>query len=296
MIRAIWRSMRPHQWFKNFFIFAPALFTLDIFRKAFTVKLLVGFIGFSLISSAIYIFNDIKDREEDRLHPVKRFRPIASGQIPLGFAALIALFLFLSGLTILYTLQPKSALVGIGYVLLMVLYNFGLRKVALIDTITISVGFVLRVVAGGTLIQQPLSHWLLLCTFTLALYLSIMKRRQETVVVFNEENNRTRQVLFHYPSLQVMDGWCNILAGMSVIFYALYTVDPQTIAKHHTDNLIYTVPFVIYGVFRYQKVAYTSGSGEDPARLVLKDPGVIWAVILWTIVSGTILYYAHLQK
>ncbi len=160
------------------------------------------------------------------------------------------------------------------------------------DVIFIAVGFVLRVEAGAALIQQPVSHWLLLCTFTIALFLGMIKRRQEIGALKEIDAVSTREVLADYPPLSIIDGWINVLAAITLICYALYTVDPSTIAKHHTGSLIYTLPFALYGIFRYQKISLYGRAGEDPTKLVVSDVGIRTVVILWAVTVGSILYIA----
>lgn len=291
-------TIRPQQWVKNAFILAPALFSMRIVDPTVWSRLVLGFIGFSFLASGVYALNDLCNREEDRYHPVKRHRPVASGRITPGRAALISAVFVLSGIALLATAAKDAALAGATYFGLMALYSLGLRRLIILDVIIIAVGFVLRVLAGGTLIDDPVSPWLVLCTFTLALFLGMIKRRQEIVGLTGGsetapiDSPSSRAVLSKYPRLAILDGWINVLAGMSVLGYALYTVDPQTVAKHHTGALIYTVPFALFGVFRYQQLALEGTRGEDPTGLILKDAGMMVVIILWAVVVTLILLVA----
>ncbi|MCF7811737.1 UbiA prenyltransferase family protein [bacterium] len=302
------QTLRPNQWIKNSFILAPALFTLVILDSSHWTPLLIGFFGFSFTASAIYAFNDICNRHEDRLHPIKRNRPVASESLSVKNAVFLSVICFLIGITLLCTLGQTIALVGMAYVVIMIAYSLFLRNLVIIDVIIIAIGFVLRVLIGAFIIAEPLSHWLVLCTFTIALFLGMIKRRQELVGVYplvtadyspahereSDQSNekQTRSVLAKYPPIRIIDGWINVLSGMTILCYALYTVDPHTIEKHHTGALIYTLPFVIYGVFRYQQVSSASGAGEDPAGLVINDLRLRLTVLLWVVTVGVILYFA----
>ena len=278
---------------------APALFTLRIFDTSYIFPLLTGALGFSLIASSIYTFNDIFNRHEDKFHPVKRIRPIASGEFLVWTAAILSFCLFVAGLGLLQLAGGGTPFVGLVYVLLMVVYTLYFRKVQIIDVIIIGMGFVLRVLAGSMLINSVASHWLLLCTFTIALFLGMIKRRQEVMALqeYSSDDNSdncvaTREVLARYPAITVINGWINILAAMAVLCYALYTVDPETVAKHHTGALVYTLPFVLYGVFRYQQLAMVGNAGEDPTKLVTNDLGIKIIITLWAVTVGVILYLA----
>ncbi len=288
----IWKTARPYQWIKSAFLLAPALFALRIFDSSVWIPLLKGFFGFSFIASSVYTFNDIFNRSEDVDHPVKKHRPIASGKFSLSAAAVLTAVLLTAGLLLLKSVNLKAALFGASYALLMTIYTLYLRKVYLVDVIIIAIGFVIRVDTGGALISEPVSHWLILCTFTIALFLGMIKRRQEIAAFRSEGKQSIRKSLAQYPDLSVVDSWISVLGGMTVLCYALYTVDPATIAKHNTDKLLYTLPFVLYGIFRYRTVSLSGRAGEDPSELVMKDGAVKIAVALWAVAVGLVLYLA----
>ena len=295
--RLITGTLRPRHWIKNSFLFAPALFTLRLFDPQVWGTLLFGFLGFSLTASAVYAFNDIFNRREDREHPVKRLRPVASGRLKVGWAAALAVVAFGAGMGLLAAAGSAAAGLGLVYVGLMLIYTLWLRKLLVVDVILVASGFVVRVMTGAAIIAEPVSHWLLLCTFTVALFLAMIKRRQEIAAaagtVETGEVGAARTVLVKYPPLGVLDNWIAVLAGMTVLCYALYTVDPQTIAKHHTGALIYTTPFVLYGIFRYQQLASVGRAGEDPTGILMRDLGMKVVVLLWVGVVGVILYMAR---
>jgi len=290
-IKYIVQTLRPRQWVKSFFLLAPALFTLEVLNPAHWVHLLAGFFGFSLAASALYTLNDILDRVEDRQHPLKRRRPVAGGNLSVAEAGIIAATALAAGLWLLKFASPSAAVLAVGYAVLMLAYTLWLKRMMILDVIIIAMGFVLRVETGAVIVGERVSQWLLLCTFTIALFLGMIKRRQE-IAVLSAGAGQTRKSLAEYPSVSIIDGWINVLAGMTVICYALYTVDPNTVQKHHTEALLLTLPFVLYGIFHYQKLALTGREGEDPAALITKDWGIKLVVALWVLVSGVILYLA----
>jgi len=290
-------TTRPKQWIKNLFIFAPALFTLRILDSHLWGDLLLGFIGFSLVSSAVYTLNDIFNRAEDRLHPVKKNRPIAVGTLSIPLAVLLIAILLSAGAGLLTLVSYPAVFIALAYFALMLLYTLWFRRLMIVDVIIIGIGFVLRVETGAQIINEPTSHWIILCTFTIALFLALIKRRQEIIITTSLPDDRSvpsggRSVLSRYPNPTILDSWITVLAGMTILSYALYTVDPGTIAKHHTNMLLYTVPFVVYGIFRYHQRALTGSAGENPAQIVLTDTGIRFAVVLWVGAVGTILWIA----
>lgn len=289
----MWISARPRHWIKSSFLIVPALFTLQILDPHSWIRLISGVLGFSLIASSIYIINDIINRSEDELHPLKKNRPIASGILSVGHASAFSMVCFVSGSILLGLANISAVQYGLGYFGLMIVYTVFLRNLYIIDVITIAIGFVLRIMAGANLIDEPVSYWLILCTFTIAVFLGLIKRRQEIAAIEYAEPKPTRKVLSAYPSLSIVDGWINVLAGMTVLCYALYTVDPQTIEKHHTGRLVYTLPFVLYGIFHYQSIALSGRKGEDPVQLISGDTGLRIVVAVWGITVAGILYLAQ---
>lgn len=294
MGNTIFATLRINQWAKSAFILAPALFTLEILNPEHFRHLILGVMGFSLIASSVYILNDILNASEDRLHPVKRHRPIASGKLSPVSGVGIVIVLLPLGMLGLYLANPLASMWALGYFLLMLTYTLVLRRFFIIDIIVIAIGYVIRVEVGGALIEEPLSRWLLLCTFTIAFFLALIKRRQELSSLQDKSVASGRTSLDKYPTLAILDGWVNVLAGMTILCYALYTVDPDTIAKHQTSGLLYTIPVVIYGIFRYQKLAFTGRAGEDPAKLIIRDVGMIAVVVVWAIAVLAILFIARL--
>lgn len=269
------QAMRPHQWVKNLLVLAPLAFTakgLSLDPTAWTAALL-AFAAFCLAASSIYLLNDLVDRREDALHPKKRLRPIASGRLGLG-AARAQLVVQLALAAGVATRVPAHAGVPFvvwpaAYLLLNLLYSFWLKRLVIVDCMCIALGFQLRVQAGAAAIDVPASHWLLLCTFFFALFLAFCKRYEE-LGRQAEASGRTRATMDEYTNhfLNMMIG---PLAALSILTYALYTVSPETVRVHGTGALMFTVPFVTYGVFRYLFLVYRRSEGGDPASLLFRD-------------------------
>ncbi len=284
-------ALRPRQWVKNGFVLAPLVFARKVGDFHALTAAFMALLSFCAVSSAVYILNDLADRERDRLHPVKRNRPIASGRLSPRAALLEAVLLALLGLgTALAIPGPGPAFVAypLFYLVLNTAYSFRLKHVVILDVLCISVGFLVRVVAGGAAIQVPLSSWLILCTLFISLLLAILKRRAE-LIRLQEGKSSTRRVLEDYDP-----GFLDMLPGplgaMTIMAYSLYTVDRQTIAKFGSRDLILTIPFVIYGVFRYLYLAWKKDQGGDPTGLVLEDKGILAAGLFWLIFCVLVIY------
>ncbi|MBZ0154105.1 MAG: decaprenyl-phosphate phosphoribosyltransferase [Planctomycetes bacterium] len=268
-------AMRPHQWVKNLLVMAPLAFTPKglMFEPSAWAQVLLAFAAFCLAASSIYLLNDIVDREEDARHPKKRHRPIASGRLPVGVAR--AQLVVQLVLTAALSLQVPSShdvpfwVWPLAYLTLNLAYSFWLKRMVVIDCMCIALGFQLRVQAGAAAIDVAASHWLLLCTFFFALFLAFCKRYEE-LSRQSEASGRTRATMEDYTAsfLNMMIG---PLAALSILSYSLYTVSPETVKTHGTDRLMFTVPIVTYGVFRYLFLVYRKQEGGDPARLLFRD-------------------------
>jgi len=286
-------AMRPHQWVKNLLVLAPLLFTTHVRELAAWGAALLAFAAFCMVASTIYLLNDAIDKEEDARHPKKRHRPIASGRLPVPVAlvGVAVLPLIAAGLS---TLLPGAAGAPFivwpsSYLVLNFAYTFRLKRLVVIDCMCIAFGFHIRVQAGAVAIGVDTSHWLLLCTFFFALFLAFCKRYEE-VGRQAEASGQTRATMQDYtlPFLNMMIG---PLAALSILTYALYTVSPETVARHGTDRLMYTVPVVTYGVFRYLFLVYRKSEGGDPARLLFRDlplvlSGVIYVALVLVLLRG----------
>lgn len=265
-------AMRPHQWVKNLLVMAPLLFTTQIDRPAAWMAAALAFASFCMAASSIYLLNDIVDREEDARHPKKRHRPIASGRLPIASAKVLLLFLLAATVGLGLLVPGSSApfvLWPLSYLTLNLAYSFWLKRMVVVDCMCIAMGFQLRVQAGAAAILVPASHWLLLCTFFFALFLAFCKRYEE-VGRQVEATGQTRATMTDY-SVAFLNMMIGPLAALSILSYSLYTVSPETVKTHGTDRLMYTVPIVTYGVFRYLFLVYRKSEGGDPARLLFRD-------------------------
>ena len=284
MARALIRLMRPHQWIKNGFVFLGVVFGHGWQDATLLESVLALFVAFCCASSAVYIMNDVADRDADRLHPSKRFRPIAQGDVGAGTARVLCVALALAGLALAWAVSLPALLIVGGYVALNLAYSAGLKHVPILDVFMISGGFMLRILAGTTGLGIPPSKWLLLCGLMLTLFLGFGKRRSELVALSGngDANGSTgqRASLDGY-SKPLLDLLITVSVTGAAIGYALYTVDADTIALHGTDRLILTLPFVLYGLFRYLQVMYSKGGGGDPAWEVLHDPHLVAAAVGW---------------
>ena len=275
-------ALRPHQWVKNLLVLFPLFFTERAFELSGWLAALTAFGAFCFAASSIYLLNDILDRHEDALHPKKKSRPIASGRLPVG-AAWLVLVLTLSASGGLASIVPADASSFLAwpatYVTLNIAYSFYLKRLVIVDCMCIALGFQLRVLAGATAIDRDASPWILLCTFFFALFLAFCKRYEE-VGRQAEASGQTRQTMSDY-SAAFLNMVIGPLAALSILSYALYTVSPETIERHHTDRLTYTVPFVCYGVFRYLFLVYRKREGGDPSKLLFRDPPLVFSGALY---------------
>jgi 4-hydroxybenzoate polyprenyltransferase len=280
--------MRIQQWIKNLFIFAALIFSGNLFFLTDLYLTISGFILFSLVSSGVYLFNDIIDIEKDKLHPIKSARPLPSGKLLPNTALVVSILLIVLGIGTSYLLHSNFALVLLLYLILNIWYSYQLKTFVIIDVMTISAGFVLRVIGGAIIIGVPTSEWLIICTILLSLFLGFSKRRHE-LLILEQHANTHRPVLQHY-SPYFLDQMIGIVTATTVMSYALYTISVETIHKFGTKNLIYTVPFVLYGIFRYLYLVHKKEGGGNPTKIMVTDPPLIVNVILW-IVSAIIFIY-----
>ena len=294
MIFALIEELRPRQWTKNLLLFAGVLFSRQFGDWALVGRAAAGFLSFSLLAGAIYLVNDILDAPADRLHPRKRHRPIASGRlpVPVAWAALVPVLAISGGIA--WWLGVDFAAIAAIYLVLNVAYSFGLKHQVLIDVFVVAIGFVLRAIAGVALLVPvspgtELSPWLLVCTFFGALFLGLAKRRREIANAGADAAAR-RAVLDHYTP-ELLDGLLLVSAAASLMGYALYTIWPATVAKFHTEALLYTVPFVAYGIFRYLYLVRVSENTEDPSQVLLSDRPLGVCVLLYVVAVGIILYH-----
>ena len=292
MLWGVLVSLRPRQWVKNLFLFAGLVFSQHLFTPAAWTAL-AAFVIFCGLSGAIYLFNDVADRDKDRLHPKKRERPVAAGHISTGTALLAGGVLVVLGLAAAAWLSAPFSVTALAYVATLSLYSIWLKHVVLVDVLTVASGFVLRAVAGALVIDVEISGWLLICTILLALFLAIGKRRHEYLAV-DAEAVRHRPVLAEY-SAALLDQMIAVVTASTVTAYALYTMSPETIAKFHTPLLPATLPFVLYGIFRYLYLLYRRQLGGNPSEMLLTDRALLVNTICWIVVVVLIIYGVPLR-
>lgn len=279
--------MRPVQWTKNLFIFAALLFSRSLGSLPTDIRAGFAFLIFCFLSGGLYIFNDLQDLEEDRTHPQKRRRPLASGKLSPALAWAAFILLSLASLTAAFLLNRYFFLTAAVYLLLQLCYSLKLKHIVILDVFAIALGFVLRVVAGGVVIDVPISSWLLICTILLSLFLAVGKRRYE--LRFLEDAGAHRPVLNLY-STELLDQMISVITASLVIAYCLYTISEETIARFGGRDLIFSSPFVLYGVFRYLYLIHQKGEGGTPEELIVQDKSLLAAIVLW-IVSVVVLIY-----
>lgn len=280
--------MRPAQWVKNLFVFVPLVFAHRLDRLDLTLHSAAAFAAFCAAASAVYLLNDLRDREADRLHPVKCRRPIAAGQLGAGPAIAAALGLTAVALALALRLGPGFLICLAIYLALNVLYSLALKRLVILDVMTIALGFVLRVEAGALAIAVEVSSWLLLCTTFVALFLGFAKRRHE-LALQPQSGTGTRSVLEHY-NLTFVDQMINVVTASTIVSYALYTVDPGTAARLGTPHLIVTVPLALYGIFRFLFLLYQRPDRQSPTDAILHDPPFLINLALWGLVVVFLIY------
>jgi 4-hydroxybenzoate polyprenyltransferase len=292
------RGLRPAQWLKNgvvpaalFFAWRDSSQGIDIHKPEVFIAVGLAVVCFCFISSAIYLINDIKDIEADRAHPIKSLRPIASGELSSHNALLMAIALLVTGGTLSLLLPALFTWIISGYALMQCIYTFGLKRIPYVDVFIIAIGFVFRAVAGAVAISVRISPWLLLCTFLLALFLALCKRRHEKGL-FEERDTRHRQALTGYTR-QLLDSQIAITAAATIVCYSIYTLAPETVHRFGTSYLGMTIPFVVFGVFRYLALVYTHDEGGRPEKVMLTDKTLIITVLCYIGTALIILLTAH---
>lgn len=273
--------MRPRQWTKNLVVFAALIFSRQFDQPRLVIFSLLGFAVFCALSAAVYLLNDLHDREKDRLHPVKRLRPIASGELGASRAWGAFVVLSVGALGVAAWVGPRFFGVAIAFVALNTVYSFLLRSRVLLDVMAIASGFVLRALAGAELLHAvgtpvQISPWLLICTFFLSLFLALGKRRHELGAVDADH----RRSLERY-SIGLVDRLTSVTIAVTILSYSLYTIWPETVEKFGTDKLLYTIPFVFYGLGRYLYLVTEEDGGGDPSETLLTDPAILVTVVLW---------------
>jgi 4-hydroxybenzoate polyprenyltransferase len=282
-------ALRPVQWSKNLFVLAPLVFAGGLTQPDMVLRGLVAFATFCAAASAVYLFNDIRDREADRRHPLKRRRPIASGALAVPTAAAAAAGLaLLAGAGALWLGWAFGALIVL-YLLLNTAYTLGLKHVVILDVMIVSACFVLRVLAGAAAVEAAVSRFLILCTTFVALFLVIAKRRHELVLLGDEAASRQRDVLGRYTP-HLLDQMMNVVTASTVVSYALYAVSPETVEKYNTQHLVYTLPMVLFGIFRFLYLVHRSDDPRNPTESMITDPPFVLNLALWGAAVLVIVY------
>ncbi len=291
-IGLLFRSLRPEQWTKNLVLFAGVLFGLRLFEINAVLRSIAAAGIFCVLSGVIYLINDVMDREADKRHPLKCRRPIASGALSPQTALLAALILAAGALTGAWFLGLWFFVIAVAYVSLQTLYSGPLKHMVILDVLTIAFGFVFRAVAGAVVVDVPISHWLLICTVLLALFLALSKRRHELTLLADGATSH-RRILEEY-SPYLLDQMIGVVTAATLMAYAIYTVSPETIAKFGSDWLGLTIPFPLYGIFRYLYLVHQKKGGGSPTAMLLTDRPLLICVALWACAVVLIIYHPFL--
>jgi 4-hydroxybenzoate polyprenyltransferase len=288
-ISLLFRSLRPEQWTKNLVLFAGLLFGLRLFDPNAILRSMAAAGIFCLLSGVVYLVNDVMDREADKRHPLKRNRPIASGALSPQLATVAAIVLAAGSLAAAWALGTMFFIIAVAYVLMQTLYSGPLKHVVILDVLTISFGFVLRAAAGAVVVDVPISHWLLICTVLLALFLALSKRRHELVLLADGAASH-RRILEEY-SPYLLDQMIGVVTATTLMAYTIYTVSPETTQRFGTDWLGLTIPFPLYGIFRYLYLVHQKKGGGSPTTMLLADMPLLICVALWACTVVLIIYH-----
>ena len=282
------RSLRPEQWTKNLIIFGGLLFGQRLFDIHSVLYAAAAFVVFCALSGVVYLLNDVADRDADRRHPLKRHRPIASGELSASAALTAAAVIGTTALAVSFMLRREFGFFAVSYVALLALYSGPLKHVVIVDVLTIAIGFVLRAAAGAAVIDVPISNWLLFITILGALFLALSKRRHELVLLADDATSH-RPILQEYTPY-LLDQMISVVTASTLVAYAFYTVNAETVEKFHTTHLGLTLPFLIYGIFRYLYLVHQREGGGSPAAMLLNDRPLLVCVALWALSVALIIY------
>jgi 4-hydroxybenzoate polyprenyltransferase len=282
-------ALRPEQWIKNAFVLIPLVFARKLVHLPSVLDGLTAVLAFCLLAGATYLINDLVDLKADKMHPLKKHRPLVSGRVSPLAAKWTATLLLGSSLLLGNFLGRGFLLVLLVYIVIQILYNFKLKAVPILDIFCISAGFLLRVVGGGFAVNVSISNWLIICTLSIAMFLTLGKRRSELTLLGSEKACVHRKVFVHY-SPHLLDQMIAIVTAITLLSYMLYCISPLTIAKFQTEHLIYTFPFVLYGIFRYLYLIHKAHQGESPGRVLTSDWPLLLSVVLWGVCCVLIIY------
>ena len=288
-LRDLLQLLRPTQWSKNTVLFAALIFAKHLFRAGDVMLVTLAFVAFCSLASGAYVMNDLRDCERDREHPLKSRRPLPSGRVRRGTATAMAVGLVLAGLGGAIALSAGFAVLAGLYFLLQIAYTFWLKEVVILDVMSIAAGFVIRAVAGGVIIAVPVSPWLIICTFLLALFLGFSKRRHELILLEARATDHRASLKEYSPYF--LDQMIAVVTASTVVAYAIYTVSPEVREKLGTDKLYLTIPFVLFGIFRYLYLVHQREEGGNPTQLLLTDQPLLADVVLWIVTAALLLYW-----
>ena len=288
-LRDLLQLLRPTQWSKNTVLFAALIFAKHLFVLPDLLAVTLGFLAFCSLASGAYVMNDLRDCARDREHPLKSLRPLPSGRVRRGTAVALSIVLVLTGMLCAIALRPGFGLLAGVYFVLQVAYTFWLKEVVILDVMSIAAGFVIRAVAGGVIIAVPVSPWLIICTFLLALLLGFSKRRHELVLLEGRATNHRASLKDYSPYF--LDQMIAVVTASTVVAYAIYTASPEVREKLGTDKLYLTIPFVLFGIFRYLYLVHQREEGGNPTQLLLRDQPLLIDVLLWIATAALLLYW-----
>ncbi|MDD3225901.1 MAG: decaprenyl-phosphate phosphoribosyltransferase [Clostridium sp.] len=283
-LKYLLKLMRPKQWIKNFFVFAAIIFSGKFSNMHILLLNIYVFVLFCLISSAVYILNDLVDAPKDRMHPQKKYRPIASGKVTKVQAIFLEVIIVIITLYISYIIQYKIFIVILAYYIMNILYSFKLKNIVILDVMIITFGFLLRVISGSIPTNVQLSPWLLLCTMLLALFIALNKRKSE-IITLKDKSGEHRKILEEY-SVELIDSMLTIVTPGLLIAYCLYTF-----SSIQSRTMMITIPFVLYGIFRYQYLMLKENIGGKPEDVFQKDMPFLINIVLWVVCSIVIVYF-----
>jgi 4-hydroxybenzoate polyprenyltransferase len=283
------KLLRVHHWVKNSFIFIAPFFGGVLFDPVLLLRLFAGVIAFGLAASAVYVFNDLQDLAEDRLHPVKKNRPIASGAVPPGHAVVLMIAVLVAGCLLALWVDHKLIMIVIAYVLLNAAYSLGLKRISILDIFIVSSGFIFRTVAGGMLSEIMLSHWLMIMILLLALFLAIAKRRDDLIIA-RESGKVLRKASAQY-SLEFVNTILAMFAAVIIVSYIMYTISPEVTSRLSSEYLYLTVIFVIMGLMRYLQLCLVQNASGSPVKILLNDRFIQFTILGWIGLFLIIIYY-----
>ena len=286
------KLIRIKHWVKNLFLFIPIFFAGEILDTTHYMPLILGFVAFGLVASSIYVLNDLKDVENDRIHPTKRFRPLAAGTVSVQTAYIIMPVLIAGGLGLAYTIEAKYAFVLCLYFVMNIAYTLGLKKLAIVDIIIVSIGFVLRIKAGSIVTHTPLSEWVIIMVFLLALFMAIAKRRDD--IVIKESSGVDMRVASKKYSLQYLNAMLALISAVIIVSYLMYTLSPPVIERIGTYRIYYTTLFVIVGILRYLQIALVENNTGSPTKILYQDRFIQLVIVGWIVSFYLLIYFKDL--